>query len=509
MNYKKIAAVLSALVITSGAAGFNSFISDTPAHQVYAEDTAAVDTLTIAYVGYTAPVSLNNTTETPQWYSDDESIATVKSTGQLTADITAVGVGTTYIYALLSNQLLKFEVIVEAEAPEESNTVELGTVNFNSQQNQASPELKNIKNTDAVWSSSDESVATVSADGTITAVGKGTCTITALYNNISYIINVVSEYDPSDIQQPTDPAEQLIGTVNLSNSTPSRKISATAPEGQTIQWSSTDTSVAVVDDEGTVTAKGSGNCRIYAVIGNFRYYAEIVSTYDPSQKIEPKDLGGITLTNEKPTFQVTLNSVPEGAEMVWSSSDESIASVDQNGLVTGISSGSCKINILINGAEYFITVDSTVTKEGQTQKEYTIYGIGNTLQLTADNFSSAPEWTSLNKKVAVVDQNGLVTAVSEGEAVIAASSGNYAFSVKIKVSAVSEILYGDANLDEKVSVADSVAILQHIALNDKYGLKGQALLNADCCNPGDGVTSKDALSILKLDANVIKSLPEK
>ncbi len=69
-------------------------------------------------------------------------------------------------------------------------------------------------------------------------------------------------------------------------------------------------------------------------------------------------------------------------------------------------------------------------------------------------------------------------------------------------------LLGDANLDGYVTVADAVAILQHVALQDKYGLKGQALINADCCNPGDGVTAKDALSIQKLDARVIKQLPD-
>ena len=69
-------------------------------------------------------------------------------------------------------------------------------------------------------------------------------------------------------------------------------------------------------------------------------------------------------------------------------------------------------------------------------------------------------------------------------------------------------LLGDANLDGKVTVADAVAILQHVALVDKYGLEGQALINGDCYNPGDGVTAKDALAIQKLDAKVITELPE-
>ncbi|MCR5707526.1 MAG: leucine-rich repeat protein [Ruminococcus sp.] len=69
-------------------------------------------------------------------------------------------------------------------------------------------------------------------------------------------------------------------------------------------------------------------------------------------------------------------------------------------------------------------------------------------------------------------------------------------------------LLGDANLDGKVTIADGTAILQSIANQDKYALNDEAKLNADCCNPGDGVTAADALTIKKLDAGVIQTLPE-
>ena len=70
-----------------------------------------------------------------------------------------------------------------------------------------------------------------------------------------------------------------------------------------------------------------------------------------------------------------------------------------------------------------------------------------------------------------------------------------------------EYLYGDANNDTKVSVADAVAILQYIANGDKYMLTDAGKKNADCCDPGDGITAKDALAIQKLDAKEISSLP--
>ena len=70
------------------------------------------------------------------------------------------------------------------------------------------------------------------------------------------------------------------------------------------------------------------------------------------------------------------------------------------------------------------------------------------------------------------------------------------------------LIYGDANLDSNVTISDSVAILQHIANNEKYPLDDNARANADVYNPGDGITGNDANSIMKLDAGIIDSLPE-
>ncbi|MDE7098257.1 MAG: glycoside hydrolase, partial [Ruminococcus sp.] len=64
-------------------------------------------------------------------------------------------------------------------------------------------------------------------------------------------------------------------------------------------------------------------------------------------------------------------------------------------------------------------------------------------------------------------------------------------------------LIGDANEDKEVNIADATAIIQHLGNKDKYGLSEQGLINADCCNVGDGVTGLDALAIQKLEAKMI------
>ena len=78
----------------------------------------------------------------------------------------------------------------------------------------------------------------------------------------------------------------------------------------------------------------------------------------------------------------------------------------------------------------------------------------------------------------------------------------------IQITGETETMYGDVNLDGKVSISDAVRILQYVSNTSKYSLDEQAKDNADVFNRGDGVTANDAASIQKLDAGVISSLPE-
>lgn len=65
-------------------------------------------------------------------------------------------------------------------------------------------------------------------------------------------------------------------------------------------------------------------------------------------------------------------------------------------------------------------------------------------------------------------------------------------------------MFGDANCDDKVTIADATAILQALGNPDKYGLSEQGAINADCCNNGDGVLTNDALAIQMVDAGLLK-----
>ncbi|MBP5580780.1 MAG: glycoside hydrolase, partial [Ruminococcus sp.] len=77
------------------------------------------------------------------------------------------------------------------------------------------------------------------------------------------------------------------------------------------------------------------------------------------------------------------------------------------------------------------------------------------------------------------------------------------------------ILYGDANNDGGVDLADAVIIMQELANPNKFGVNGtdehhiteKGLKNADCCNVGDGVTNNDALAIQRYLLKLVDKLP--
>ena len=71
-----------------------------------------------------------------------------------------------------------------------------------------------------------------------------------------------------------------------------------------------------------------------------------------------------------------------------------------------------------------------------------------------------------------------------------------------------DILYGDANCDGDVTMADAASIYQSLGNPDKYGLSAKGAANADCSNAGDGITAADALAVQKFAAKLIDKLPE-
>ena len=155
-----------------------------------------------------------------------------------------------------------------------------------------------------------------------------------------------------------------------------------------------------------------------------------------TQGITIKAADDATSVEKGETLQLTATVSPEDAtdkSVSWSSSDENVATVDADGLVTAVAAGDVTITATTSGnqsADIKLTV--TVATTGVTIKAEgdatTIYE-GQTLQLTAtvspdDATDKTVTWSSSDEAVATVNADGLVSAVATGETSITAKTAD-------------------------------------------------------------------------------------
>lgn len=503
MKYNKFAAFALALTIFSGSVP--AFAAVSPAITASAEETRPADSVLELKVGQSTTATLKGYAETPTWHSENEAVASVDQNGK----ITAISEGTACVYAVFTDKMLKFQVNVspaDSQGTDEEKTVSLGSITLDNDHASAKIDLSKLGES-VECTSSDSSVATVDSQGNITAVGSGKCTISVVSGKTTYVAEITSKLNP---EEPSYVAVEL-GSFSLDTLNQSGQIKLT--NNVQAVWSSTDESVATVDQTGMVTAHKIGKCDIIAISGNIKYISHLTSTYDAEEAEKGTVIGSVTLDNTTPSKKLTVN-IPDGAKVNWISTDESVATVDQTGIVTAVSSGECQVIVTIDNRKYIVNITSTYAAPSIELMMYEIKGIGNSIQLSFKDGENDAVWSSDNEAVAVVDQSGKVTAKSEGEAVITVKYGKNMSQVKIIVSDI-KIAYGDANCDDDVSLADAILILQSIASADKFGLEGseanhitpQGLKNADCSGNGDGVTPKDALAVQKCILKLI-TLPE-
>ena len=178
--------------------------------------------------------------------------------------------------------------------------------------------------------------------------------------------------------------------------------------------------------------------------------------YSPSYpvtgiKVSPDTL---TLTKKDETAQLTAEVTPSYADnkrVTWQSSDEKVATVDENGKVTAVGNGTAAINATSVSGSYTATVSVTVKIPMEIQKltieaeKETLTKIGESTELKV---KIEPEnadlqkliWKSHNEKVAITDENGKVTAVGNGTAEITVTTedGKITASIMITVKVPDE-----------------------------------------------------------------------
>ena len=311
------------------------------------------------------------------------------------------------------------------------------------------------------WTSSNTAVATVNGNGLVTAVSNGTSQITARAGNASGTSNItVAEPVPTRIAvTPSSHTLEAIGeTVQLRATVRDQRNNTMS--GQTITWSSGDEAVATVDGNGLVTAVGDGMVEITAKSGSLSASATITvaSPVPTTITLEPAahtfEAIGDTLQLTAVVLDQRENAMMD-VTLTWSSGDDDVATVDENGLVTAVDNGMAEITAQAGDAmgTAAITVSqvpANISIEIDADAT-TLTEIGQTLQLMVsvsdanEEPISDPEvtWMSSDEAVVTVDEDGLVTAVGNGMVDVMAASGDVSDMVSITVMDPDAVEDGD------------------------------------------------------------------
>ncbi len=271
------------------------------------------------------------------------------------------------------------------------------------------------------------------------------------------VLTIVSEADETVTLQYRVLVIQPVSRISLTASAKSVAVGDTLsltpayqPENATlrqVKWTSGDERIATVDENGNVTGVKRGNVRIVATAAD----GSNIRTNISVQVTQPA--GEITLDKTEITVDAGRNTMlratvlPKDANdknVLWSSSDPSIATVNGQGRVTGVALGTCEIicTSKTNGAvEAKATVHVQQPVKSITFDPTSLVYAGETLQLTwhvepANATNQALTFSSSNRNILDVSADGTVTGLKAGEAYVNAVStdgSNRRARVRVKV----------------------------------------------------------------------------
>lgn len=322
-------------------------------------------------------------------------------------------------------------------------------------------------------------------------------------------------------------SEKLLSDISISNAPQSLTVGSSAmleanvdsdSYVKYVSWESSDTSVLRVLSNGKVVAVGQGEAVITASIGEATSSVTITVT---GEQPGESGLTGVSLDRYTLTLyageeaeQLTATLKPEGTEATirWTSSNQTAATVSQDGKITPLSAGVTVVTAAAGDyrASCIVTVQPErvrVTGIRFDEPTHTLM-MGSTVTLqpiiapddaTVKNLT----WVSSDEQTATVSRTGIVTALSVGETTITATTvdGGYSAEIKIIVTAAAQL--GDVNGDGYIDAADALLCLR--ASVGLITLTPEQEAAADVNHDGL-IDAGDAILILRYDARLIPSL---
>jgi uncharacterized protein YjdB len=306
------------------------------------------------------------------------------------------------------------------------------------------------------WSSNDTTVATVDQQGLATGVKLGNATVSAIAGGLRGTASVDVVSPPavalSLVLSPTS-TKLSVGASQRFSVTGTLFSDGSVGPAPAVSWSSSDASVANVDQQGLVTADSVGNATLTASAGSLEGTASVeVDPLPPvavSLVLSPsstKLFVGATQQFFVAGVLFSDGSIGQAPAVSWSSNDPTVATISQQGLANAVKSGNATLTASAGNLRGTASIEvdpppavalsllvsppATNLIVGATQ-QFSVTGV-----LFSDGSTGAApavSWNSADATVATIDQQGLVTAAKIGNTTLTASAGSLRGTARVEV----------------------------------------------------------------------------
>lgn len=366
------------------------------------------------------------------WYSSDTSLATVEQDGM----VTTLACGTVTISCVSEDNGVTAYCIVEITEP-----VTGLTLNTNYQEMVAGTKFVIIPtvtpfdaiNKSVTYVSSDTNVATVDANGVVSALRGGTCEIivTTVESSVTATCTIVVKEYVSSIEIVDSPEYLNVSeSVNLT-----AKVGTETATNKNVIWFSNNTNVAIVDQNGRVTGVTVGHVVITATAadGSGVSHSVIIKVINPVTNITLSESKVTIYVDDTINIQATVNP-PEATvqKLIWTSDNEAVAKVYQDGDVVGISPGRTIVHATSTDGNEVVASCTIIVKARQNATSIRLNSTeitmlkGKTRKLTATIYplktTDSVHWMSSDTSIVQVDKYGNIVTVGAGTAEIIAYS---------------------------------------------------------------------------------------